>query len=272
MRDYGLDPVLCPGWDDPQYAANAGLSLARDPKFVIIHDTGTEVPTERLTDTLSLEWILSGVQNSSGRTVRACHFYVSRSGKPYITYAYPTWHAGRGGPYGGVARNEMNGWSYGIEHESSGLGWDLTDEMVATGVKMIAAALDVADQPTSSAINHKTWAPERKVDTKQSDAWWQSRIAVARLRAGGGGSKPLPVVSLSGVQRNQWKDVRLVQSGLNKVMGTRLVVNGRWDFSTQSVFDRFRREKLGLVGSAAAGEVGKASLTALGDRAGFRVA
>lgn len=271
MREYGLDPVLCDGWDNPGYAANAGLTLARDPKFVILHDTGTEVPTERLRDTHSLDWILSGVKNSSGRTVRACHFYVSRSGKPYLTYAYPTWHAGRGGPYGGIAENAMNGYSYGIEHESSGLGWDLTDEMVATGVKMVAAALDVAGLSTSAAINHKTWAPNRKVDTRQPDAWWQSKIAVARLRVGGG-VKPLPVVSLSGVLRNQWKDVRQVQSALNRVLGTRLVVNGKWDFATQAAYDRFRREKLGLVGSAAAGEVGKASLVALGDRAGFRVA
>jgi len=188
-----------------------------------------------------------------------------------VTYAYPTWHAGRGGPYAGIAENAMNGWSYGIEHESSGLGWDLTDAMVATGTKMVAAALDVAGLPTSSAINHKTWAPRRKVDTKQSDAWWQSKIAVARLRVGGGVT-PLPVVSLSGVLRNQWKDVRQVQSALNRVMGTRIVVNGIWDSGTQAVYDRFRREKLGLSGSAATGEVGKASLVALGERAGFRVA
>lgn len=93
---------------------------------------------------------------------------------------------------------------------------------------------------------------------------------------GSAGSTPAapstPVVSLSGVVRNQWKDVRLVQSGLNRVIGAGLVVDGRWGPATQAAYDKFRRVSLGLSGQAAVGLPGVQSLTALGDRAGFRVA
>lgn len=84
-------------------------------------------------------------------------------------------------------------------------------------------------------------------------------------------SKPTAVVSLSGVQRNQWKDVRQVQAALNRVTGSRLVIDGRMGPATQAAYDRWRRDWLGLEGSAASGIIGRATLTALGDRAGFTV-
>lgn len=80
-----------------------------------------------------------------------------------------------------------------------------------------------------------------------------------------------PVVSLSGVQRNQWKDVRVVQSALNRVAGAHLVIDGKWGPATQAAFDGFRRSEMGLSGAAASGLPGVQSLTELGKRAGFTV-
>ena len=86
----------------------------------MMHDTGTGVPAARLRNTHSLNWILSGVKNSSGQTIRACHFYVARDGSVYFIYARRTWHAGAGDAMFGVPANRMNGYSYGIEIESQG--------------------------------------------------------------------------------------------------------------------------------------------------------
>ena len=84
--------------------------------------------------------------------------------------------------------------------------------------------------------------------------------------------KPVkPSVSLSGVQRNLWKDVREVQIALNHVMNAHLVIDGKWGGSTQAAFNRYRVQSLHLAGPAAAGLPGLQSLTALGKAAGFTV-
>ena len=80
-----------------------------------------------------------------------------------------------------------------------------------------------------------------------------------------------PTVSLSGVQRALWKDVRQVQAALNKVLGTRLVIDGKWGPSTQAAFNRYRVECMGLSGQAASGLPGIQSLTHLGNAAGLSV-
>ena len=81
----------------------------------------------------------------------------------------------------------------------------------------------------------------------------------------------VPSVSLSGVQRGIWKDVREVQIALNHVINGHLVIDGKWGATTQSEFNRFRVQNLNLSGQAAAGLPGIQSLTALGKAAGFSV-
>jgi hypothetical protein len=77
------------------------------------------------------------------------------------------------------------------------------------------------------------------------------------------------VFSLSGAIRGLWKDVRVIQIALNHVLGTRLVIDGKWGPATQAAFDRFRRERMGLTGEAATGPVGANSLHALANSAGI---
>lgn len=80
-----------------------------------------------------------------------------------------------------------------------------------------------------------------------------------------------PAVSLRAIQQRNSKDVLIVQQALNKVTGSTLATDGTWGPWTQKVYDAFRRDFLNLAGSAATGSVGRASLQALADRAGFTV-
>lgn len=64
---------------------------------------------------------------------------------------------------------------------------------------------------------------------------------------------------------NPKDDVQKVQQGLNKVLGTKLVVDGLWGPATQAAYDKFRRDKLKWSGDDAKGSAGPSSITKLGD-------
>ena len=126
------------------------------------------------------------------------------------------------------------------------------------------------NQPQNWDFMH--WA--LKPGTTQADV---NRV-IARLGIRPDGTRPSApkppapadgVVSLSGAIRGLWKDVRVIQIALNRVLGTRLVIDGKWGPATQAAFDRFRRERMGLTGEAATGPVGANSLQALATAAGI---
>jgi hypothetical protein len=181
LQAHGLNPILTAGYDDPVYERNAHLNgTGTTPRAVMMHDTGTGVPAERLRNTHSLNWILSGVKNSSGQTVRACHFYVARDGSVYFIYARRTWHAGAGDPMFGIPANKMNGYSYGIEIESQGDSvQDLTPEQITAASKVAAAALEASQLPIDRQIDHKLYAGrvQGKVDTAYDLSMWRSLTA-----------------------------------------------------------------------------------------------
>lgn len=180
LKAHGIDPILSTGYNSQVYENNAHLTTNTPFTAVMIHDTGTSVPASRLRQTHSLNWILSGVKNSDGETVRASHFYVDRLGIVYFIYAKRTWHAGAGDSMFGIPSNRMNGYSYGIEIESQGSGvQDLTPEQITSATKITAALLEVGGLGVERAINHKDYAGrvQGKVDTAYPIEWWRSMIA-----------------------------------------------------------------------------------------------
>jgi len=185
LKFYGLNPILETGYNDPIYEANANyVGSTSTVQAVMMHDTGTSVPASRLKVEHSLPWILTGVKSSAGKTVRACHFYVDRLGRPHVVYLGRTWHAGAGDVMFGVAEDRMNSYSMGIEIESEGGGvQDLTGAQIDTASRIAAAALDVANLPTSRAINHKDYAGRKqgKVDSAYNISWWRAKIDAIRL-------------------------------------------------------------------------------------------
>lgn len=184
--------VLVSGWNDRSLESPQGF----DPAYVVLHDTGTGIPIDRLKPAQSLEWMI----HNEYHPVRACHFLISREAHPkvYFIYAFGAYHAGLGGPYGpaygtpgdtNVRESTMNRNSWGIEHESSGLSWDLLPAQVDLGARVTAALLDVMDKPVTNVLNHKDWTDStqkngsrpgkyagRKVDTRQSREWWWKKV------------------------------------------------------------------------------------------------
>lgn len=181
LQAHGIEPILTEGYDDPKYEANANLAGAgTTPQAVMMHDTGTGVPAAKLRNTHSLNWILSGVKSSAGKTVRACHFYVARDGSVYFIYARRTWHAGAGDSMFGIPANKMNGYSYGIEIESQGdRVQDLTQEQITAASKVAAAALEASSLTIDRQIDHKLYAGrvQGKVDTAYDLTMWRSLTA-----------------------------------------------------------------------------------------------
>ena len=80
-----------------------------------------------------------------------------------------------------------------------------------------------------------------------------------------------PVLSVASLLGRSRPAVRVVQAGLNRVVGVEIAVDGLWGPHTQAAYTVFRRHMLGLVGRAALGPPTRASLVSLGRMSGFTV-
>ena len=80
-----------------------------------------------------------------------------------------------------------------------------------------------------------------------------------------------PVLSVASLLGRSRPAVRVVQAGLNRVVGVEIAVDGLWGPRTQAAYTVFRRHMLGLVGRAALGPPTRASLVSLGRMSGFTV-
>ena len=255
---------------DPSYAANQGW----DPAYVVLHDTGTGIPTAQLKPAQSLGWLLDpGFKNAAGKPIKGAHFLIGRDGKAHFIYAFSCYHAGNGGPYGpnagtpgdtNVGQDVMNARAFGIEHESSGTSWDLTDAQVDMGARVTAALLHVMGKGVENALNHKDWTDVlqkdgvtrpgkyagRKVDTKQSRAWWWAKItphlAMFAAKPVTPPPTPHPVPSYPGPfggdagvaahHHGTW--VCAIQKGLH------VAVTGTWDQPTNAAMKVWQKRRL----------------------------
>lgn len=169
VKRSGVKYHLVAGWDNPNIAASGTWN----PVGVLEHHTAG-------TDSLAY------VVKNKFYPIRACHFLVSRDGTVHVVYSLKCYHAGLGGPtkVGNVTvpKDQGNGHFYGIEIESLGKSTTYTPagdgitpaQQVAVG-KLTAALLNMMNVPTSAVMNHKTYAPTRKVDTRFTDAFWRAQ-------------------------------------------------------------------------------------------------
>lgn len=179
VRSAGIRYELEAGWDDRALAAGGTWQ----PAYVVMHHTANGGAKGNAP---SLAHICRGTYPP----VRNAHFLVARDGLVYLTFALKCYHAGDGGPgrWGdgpSVPLDAMNGYAYGIEIESRGTSTDtaahggtdgITSAQYDAASRLAAALLDMLGRSTGCAINHRTWAPERKVDTLDSDRSWHDRI------------------------------------------------------------------------------------------------
>lgn len=227
VKRSGVRYELTPGWDDPKIAADG----VWEPAYVIQHHTANGGAAGNAP---SLNWVL----HNEYHPIRACHFLIGRDGLVHVVYALKCYHAGKGGPgsWGDgphVAQDSMNGRSYGIEVESKGTSTvpsyvdGFTPAQLDALARLDAVLLDLLGaKGEGRIINHRTWAPGRKTDTRYSDSFLQSNAKAARDRL----HVPPPAQWTPGARNIGWlsqqkPQIRSAQIALDvKVTGTYLPV------------------------------------------------
>lgn len=245
------------------------------------HHTATPSATGD-TGAPSLEWVMTAFSRPAANCV------VGRDGMIYICSWGSCWHSGLGGPWpsrglgtGNVGHFRL----WGTEIDDPGVGQTITAAQIEAVGRMDAALIKLCGWDKYALITHGDWTdagpwlmnPQgqadggygpyryRKNDTLRdfySAEFWRKNAEKYVIRD----TPSRPVVSVSGVNRNLWKDVRQVQSALNRELGTRVVINGKWDAETRSAYDKWQ-EKLGV---AVGGSPNLYQLTRLGNKQGFR--
>lgn len=151
-------------WKNPNIAGKGTFN----PKYVILHHTA---------GLNSLNYIESGTTYAP---VPAANFLINKDGTVEVISSYKTYHAGLGGPYKDVPKNDMNSYSFGIEVESLGRVQDFTDAQTYALAALTRGLLDAMDEPYTNALNHKTWSSTGKVDTRYPDSYWRDKIAATK--------------------------------------------------------------------------------------------
>ena len=106
--------------------------------------------------------------------VPAANFTLDRDGTVYVHSVFPVWHAGlgefKGWPYAslGIPKNEGNDFMLGVECVSKGLKKDFTRAQKRALGELAQACVEASGwKGTVKRLpNHRTWAPNRKPDTK----------------------------------------------------------------------------------------------------------
>lgn len=274
-----------------------------DPVGVVWHHTACH-PLSR-GNMPSLNWCRNPGQYA-GKS-RACHIVVGRDGTMQIIAGGGAYHAGAGGPLKingtTIPKDLGNRYLIGIEIEaSSTTKVNLSDhqtpkvgmnpsqlEQVA---RFCAALFDLMKWDTESAIRHRDWAPNRKIDVGIPLVQIRTMIDLYRKPATTprppvtpvtppptvskpkppAPPKPLkPVVRLLDVQpRKRNESVAIVQEALHKEVGLAKQATPLFNAATKTAYAKWQK-KLGYTGADADGIPGAESLKRLGRKHGFTV-
>ena len=176
----GVNLVVEEGWDQEWDLPSRQSDWK--PVGVMLHHTGTDVPgnapSREFLLTFDQPLTLTRYDGLQGGT-RGANFLVGRDGTVYFMRATRGPHAGTGGPMtignDVIEADNGNGRLYGIEIESAGTSADVhtattqvTDgfstAQVAATAQLTAALLTLINRDTGHIIDHKAYAPARKVD------------------------------------------------------------------------------------------------------------
>lgn len=181
LKKWRVPVVFERDWDSPRIDPYHG---ANDMQGIVLHHTaGTD----------SLAFCMRG----SYPPYRNCHFLVGRDSRVHVLSGSGAYHAGKGGPWRitkalTILKDRANSRTYGIEIESLGTSpringkpGGMTVDQVISVAYLCAALLDVMRRGPRSfragrVILHRTWAPTRKVDTRQDLDWWRTVIRIAQ--------------------------------------------------------------------------------------------
>lgn len=151
-------------WKNPSIAGKGKFT----PQYVLEHHTA---------GTNSLANIEYG---GAYHPIPKANFLIDKKGVVYVVSAFKTYHAGYGGPYKNVPKNDMNTYSFGIEVESLGQVQDFTPEQIESVSRLTHNLLKELGKPLTNVLNHKTWSSTGKVDTRYSDAYWVKKVGAIK--------------------------------------------------------------------------------------------
>lgn len=163
----GLKVKYFKRWNDPRIAGFG--DPVWEPRLVMLHHTaGSD----------SYSGLASGAFGAH-KPVPGANFLVNRDGSVHVLSKYITYHAGKGGPKWGVARNLMNPVSWGIEIEDLGKGQTMTAAQIAATAKLTAGLLKGMGHGLDAVVQHKSWSSSGKVDTQYTDEFWRGHVKAA---------------------------------------------------------------------------------------------
>ncbi|MFI7099628.1 N-acetylmuramoyl-L-alanine amidase [Streptomyces sp. NPDC050161] len=151
LRKDGLAVQEDPGWQ------SRGHGEMADIRGVLLHHTGGPAQGNYP----SLHIVRDGDASLAGPRA---HLGLARDGSWIVIAAGMAWHAGKGGPWANVPKDDANPYMIGIEAESVGTRPDWTPQQLDSYPRGVAALLRHANLPAEKAIGHKEWAPGRKPD------------------------------------------------------------------------------------------------------------
>lgn len=205
----------------------------------------------------SLEWLMTAFSRP------AANCLVGRDGMVYICSWGSCFHSGNGGPWPSRGLGVGNTGHYrlwGTEIDDPGKGQTITAAQIESVGRMDAALMALCGWDKYALVNHADWTdagpwlmnpqgqPDggygpyryRKNDTLReyysADFWRSNAEKYVKKPAG----PALPVVSVRGVRRRLWKDVRQVQIALNKEYKAGIVIDGKWGPKTDEVYKRWQ--------------------------------
>lgn len=163
-RQAGCSVTETPGW---QTRGRDSEWHGENLKGVVLHHTaGTSVAGD-------IAWVTSG-----GAYAPWAQIVIGPDGMVYIIAAGRASHAGVGGPWRSVPKDQANAWMIGIEVSNAGLPstpWPAAQQEAA--VKATRGILARMGLDSTNVIGHKEWSPTRKVDPLQDMMAFRAQVA-----------------------------------------------------------------------------------------------
>ncbi|WP_166139612.1 N-acetylmuramoyl-L-alanine amidase [Nocardioides ochotonae] len=261
LRAAGLTVVEVDGWRTRGRPASTG---AHAPVGVLCHHTATG---RSVSDTAVVALLKNGRSDLAGPLA---HFGLSRNGTVYMIAAGRANHAGKAKASGSVSGGDGNALYVGIEAFNDGVGEPWPSAQYEAYVTLCAVlCLHVTGNSAKTVRGHRETSVTGKIDPTFDMAKFRDRVAarMGELRAP---ADTRPAVSLERVKRAaQTPAWRRALTG-KRVLADRRRVRAALKAEGCATFAEWQR-RLGYTGADADGIPGRASLTALGDRQGFRV-
>jgi len=149
LRTWGLDV------DDSNIVSGRPGTFV--PRGVLCHHTASSRTSGNFG---SLNIVTKGRSDLPGPL---CQFLLGRDGKVKIITLGRANHAGYGGPYAGIPKDEGNSYLWGIEAENDGIGELWTDAEYQAYVALCAALSTYSKFTVDKVFGHKEWT-SRKID------------------------------------------------------------------------------------------------------------